>query len=86
MKFPSRQPAVPGLPGVDWHRPGRPPDPSCCAGCGPATSPSSTTSTSTGPPPRRWSTAAWCAVVNASPFISGRYPNLGPELLARAGV
>jgi len=26
------------------------------------------------------------AVVNASPFISGRYPNLGPELLARAGV
>jgi uncharacterized membrane-anchored protein len=25
-------------------------------------------------------------VVNASPFISGRYPNLGPELLARAGV
>ena len=26
------------------------------------------------------------AVVNASSFISGRYPNLGPELLARAGV
>jgi uncharacterized membrane-anchored protein len=26
------------------------------------------------------------AVVNASPFISGRYPNLGPELLADAGV
>ena len=26
------------------------------------------------------------AVVNASPFISGRYPNLGPELLAGAGV
>ncbi len=26
------------------------------------------------------------AVVNASRFISGRYPNLGPELLARAGV
>lgn len=26
------------------------------------------------------------AVVNASPFISGRYPNLGPELLARAGI
>lgn len=25
-------------------------------------------------------------VVNASSFISGRYPNLGPELLARAGV
>lgn len=26
------------------------------------------------------------AVVNASSFISGRYPNLGPELLSRAGV
>ncbi|MGI8901231.1 MAG: putative cytokinetic ring protein SteA [Nocardioides sp.] len=26
------------------------------------------------------------AVVNASSFISGRYPNLGPDLLARAGV
>ena len=26
------------------------------------------------------------AVVNASPFISGRYPNLGPDLLAKAGV
>lgn len=26
------------------------------------------------------------AVVNASPFISGRYPNLGPQLLARSGV
>ncbi len=26
------------------------------------------------------------AVVNASRFISGRYPNLGPELLAQAGV
>jgi uncharacterized membrane-anchored protein len=30
--------------------------------------------------------AGVAAVVNASPFISGRYPNLGPELLARAGV
>lgn len=26
------------------------------------------------------------AVVNASPFISGRYPHLGPQLLADAGV
>jgi uncharacterized membrane-anchored protein len=26
------------------------------------------------------------AVVNAAPFISGRYPNLGPELLAKSGV
>jgi uncharacterized membrane-anchored protein len=26
------------------------------------------------------------AVVNVSAFISGRYPNLGPELLARSGV
>jgi uncharacterized membrane-anchored protein len=26
------------------------------------------------------------AVLNAGPFISGRYPNLGPELLAQAGI
>lgn len=26
------------------------------------------------------------AVVNASQFVSGRYPNLGPEVLARSGV
>src|SRR6476659_717078 len=26
------------------------------------------------------------ALVNAAPSISGRYPNLGPELLAEAGV
>lgn len=26
------------------------------------------------------------AVVNASPMISGRYPNLGPEVLAEAGI
>ncbi|WP_435747716.1 putative cytokinetic ring protein SteA [Nocardioides sp. SYSU DS0663] len=26
------------------------------------------------------------AVVNASPLVSGRYPNLGPEVLERAGV
>lgn len=26
------------------------------------------------------------AVLNASPMISGRYPNLGPDVLARAGV
>ncbi|HEX6517801.1 MAG TPA: putative cytokinetic ring protein SteA [Nocardioidaceae bacterium] len=30
--------------------------------------------------------AGVAAVVNASPFISGRYPNLGPELLAKSGV
>jgi uncharacterized membrane-anchored protein len=30
--------------------------------------------------------AGVAAVVNAAPFISGRYPNLGPEVLARAGV
>ena len=43
----------------DWHRPARPPDlrPRSAA-CGPVTSRSSTTSTSTGRPPRRWSTAA----------------------------
>src|ERR1700749_1563328 len=26
------------------------------------------------------------AVVNAAPSVSGRYPNLGPEILLRAGV
>ncbi len=30
--------------------------------------------------------AGVAAVVNASPMISGRYPNLGPEVLAEAGV
>lgn len=30
--------------------------------------------------------AGVAAVVNVSEFISGRYPNLGPDLLARAGV
>jgi uncharacterized membrane-anchored protein len=28
----------------------------------------------------------FAAVVNAAPFISGRFPNLGPQLLAEAGV
>src|SRR4051794_22527220 len=27
-----------------------------------------------------------CAVVNAAPSISGRYPNLGPEILLAAGI
>jgi uncharacterized membrane-anchored protein len=31
-------------------------------------------------------TSGVVAVVNASSFISGRYPNLGPDLLARSGV
>ncbi|MGE5828458.1 MAG: putative cytokinetic ring protein SteA [Micromonosporaceae bacterium] len=30
--------------------------------------------------------AGACAVVNAKPSISGRYPNLGPEVLIQAGV
>ena len=30
--------------------------------------------------------AGVAAVVNAAPMISGRYPNLGPEVLAEAGV
>lgn len=30
--------------------------------------------------------AGVAAVVNASPMISGRYPNLGPEVLAEAGI
>ncbi|MDN4175776.1 putative cytokinetic ring protein SteA [Nocardioides sp. SOB77] len=30
--------------------------------------------------------AGVAAVVNASPMVSGRYPNLGPEVLLRAGI
>ena len=33
-----------------------------------------------------WSSAGIVAVVNAAPMISGRYANLGPEVLAEAGV
>ena len=50
-----------------------------------ATSPSSTTSTWTAPPPSLVD-AGVVAVVNASPMISGRYPNLGSELLVDAGL
>ena len=56
------------------------------SGCAPATSPSSTTSTSTGSAPTRWSAAASAAWSNAAPSISGRYPNLGPEILINAGI
>jgi uncharacterized membrane-anchored protein len=30
--------------------------------------------------------AGVCAVVNAAPMISGRFPNLGPQVLAEAGI
>ena len=43
-------------------------------------------STSTGSAPRRSSRAKPAAVVNAAPSISGRYPNLGPEILVAAGI
>ena len=58
----------------------------CCPGCGRVTSPSSTTSTSTGPRPGRWPTRASPPWSTPPPMISGRYPNLGPEVLAEAGV
>ena len=56
------------------------------SGCGPATSRSSTTPTSTGSPPRTWPRAASRAVVNVARSSTGRYPNAGPLILARAGV
>ena len=56
------------------------------SGSSPATSRSSTTRTSTGWRPRPWSTPVPVAVVNAAPSISGRYPNVGPLLLAAAGI
>ena len=43
-------------------------------------------STSTGSPPTRSSPAGVAAVLNAKPSISGRYPNLGPEALIKAGI
>ena len=83
MRSPSRRRrACPGsaAPPGSTAGPGR-----SAAGCVPATSRSSTTSTSTGhrPGARRRQVVA---VVNAVAFISGRYPNLGPDLLAEAGV
>jgi uncharacterized membrane-anchored protein len=53
------------------------------SGFGQATSRSSTTSTSIG---WRLVSAGVSAVVNVAPSISGRYPNLGPEVLLAAGV
>ena len=43
-------------------------------------------STSTGSAPRRCCGQQVAAVVNAAPSISGRYPNLGPQILVEAGI
>ena len=86
MKFPSRQPAVEGMPGVtgtarlDRRTPAllrrlRPGD---VAVVDHLDLDRANAEALVG--------AGVVAVVNASPFISGRYPNLGPELLARSGV
>ena len=56
------------------------------AGCSRATSPSSTTTTSTGSRPRTSCSPRSVAVVNAVASITGRYPNVGPLLLAAAGI
>ena len=58
----------------------------CCGASDPATSWSSTRWTSTASPPTRWSKPGVAGVVNASPSISGRYPNLGPEVLVANGI
>ncbi len=86
MKFPSRQPSFDGLPGVS----------------GPARADRRTSSLLQRLRPgdiavidhldldrqtaQSLLDAGVVAVVNASAFISGRYPNLGPDLLATAGV
>ena len=46
----------------------------------------SITSTSTGSARRRLSRAEWRRVVNVAAGISGRYPNLGPQIIVEAGV
>ena len=51
-----------------------------------ATSRSSTTTTSTATPRRGWSRRASPRSSTPAPMISGRYANLGPEVLAEAGV
>ena len=69
------------------HRPRRPAHRRALSGASRrARSPCSTRSTSTGPPPTRSSPPGSSAVVNASPSISGRFPNLGPEILIDAGI
>ena len=40
----------------------------------------------TGSRPTLWSPAVSPCVLNAKPSISGRYPNLGPEVLVKAGM
>jgi uncharacterized membrane-anchored protein len=86
MRFPTRQPTVEGLPGVT----------------GPARLDRRTTSLVRRLRPgdvavidhldldrahaEQLVEAGVVAVVNASPFISGRYPNLGPQLLASSGI
>ncbi|NUR10089.1 MAG: hypothetical protein HOQ22_10180 [Nocardioidaceae bacterium] len=86
MKFPSRQPAVDGMPGVSGVvrmdrrtssllRRVRPGDVAVLDHLDLDRSTA-----------QALVDAGVVAVVNASSFISGRYPNLGPELLARSGV
>ena len=58
----------------------------CCGASDPETSSCSTRWISTASPPTHWSKPNVAAVVNASPSISGRYPNLGPEVLVDNGV
>ena len=79
----AREPETPGSAGRSASTPAPRTSPS---GCVPATSPSSTTRTSTRSAPRRCWRAEPAAVVNAAPSISGRYPNLGPEILVDAGI
>ena len=68
------------------HRQGRPPhEGSHPPPRTPATSRSSIMPTSIASRPTRWSRRASSAVVNASPSISGRYPNGGPIRIVQRG-
>ena len=78
---------------LSTHCPGRSGPPgstvvpaTCCPGCARATSRSSTTSTWTARRPRRWWTPGSSPSSTRRAIISGRYPNLGPEILVEAGV
>ena len=75
-----RGPAWPAPPGWTAARRTSP------SGCAPATSPSSTTSTSTASAPTPSSAARSPRSSTPRPSISGRYPNLGPEILIAAGI
>ncbi len=87
MRMPVRQRSALGLPGLVGHRPGRPPHPAaCCPGCRPGDIAVLDHLDLDRATAQALVDADVAAVVNAAPMISGRFPNLGPQVLADAGV